>query len=186
MTSAEITEQTAWQVYKDADCLYDNDQVQAAIERMAVDISATIKQYNPLVVCIMNGGLIPCGLLLPRFHFPLQLDYVHASRYDGQLQGSELQWLSEPRMNASGRTVLLIDDIVDAGATLAATYDYYLQLGAAKVYTAVLVVKQRKRTTDVVIDFSGLTVPDRYVFGYGMDYKNYLRNVPGIYAVGNS
>ena len=149
---------------------------------MASDITATLADSDPLLVCIMTGGVVPFGKLLPRLSFPLQIDYVHATRYGNQLRGGDLQWRVGPSQSPRGRSVLLIDDILDEGATLAGIEARYRAEGARAVHKAVLVVKKRKRTHDVSIDFRGLEVPDRYVFGYGMDYKGYLRNAPGIYA----
>lgn len=149
---------------------------------MAGKITGAIGASNPLLVCVMTGGVVPFGKLLPRLSFPLQIDYVHATRYGRQLVGGQLQWLVGPREEPKARTVLLVDDILDEGATLAGIEQRYRAEGAREVYKAVLVVKDRRRTHDVKVDFAGLDVPDRYVFGYGMDYKGYLRNAPGIYA----
>lgn len=165
-----------------ADRLYAPHEIEHALERMAAEITKQLAPHNPLLVCVMTGGVVPFGMLLPRLQFPLQIDYVHATRYANQLTGGELHWRVGPSVAAKGRTILLVDDILDEGATLAAIERRYSQDGAAAVYKAVLVVKQRPRQHDVKIEFAGLDVPDRYVFGYGMDYKGYLRNAPGIYA----
>lgn len=165
-----------------ADRLYTAVDVDKALQRMAASIAQRLASQNPLLVCVMSGGVVPFGMLLPRLQFPLQIDYVHATRYANQLTGGELHWRVGPGETPKGRTVLLVDDILDEGTTLAAIEDRYVRDGATAVYKAVLVVKQRPRKRDIAIDFAGLEVPDRYVFGYGMDYKGYLRNAPGIYA----
>ena len=172
----------AWQVLQQADRLYSEADVEAALDRMAGAIASALAARNPLLVCIMTGGVVPFGKLLPRLQFPLEIDYVHATRYGGQLAGGELQWKVGPSVDPRGRAVLLVDDILDEGTTLAAIDRRYRDAGAASVQTAVLVVKQRPRTQTIAVDFKGLEVPDRYVFGYGMDYKGYLRNAAGIYA----
>lgn len=169
-------------MFNQADCLYPEAVVEAALDEMAAKITGALATRNPLLVCVMTGGVVPFGKLLPRLSFPLQIDYVHATRYGRQLVGGQLQWLVGPREEPKGRTVLLVDDILDEGATLAGIEQRYRAEGASEVYKAVLVVKDRRRTHNVKIDFAGLDVPDRYVFGYGMDYKGYLRNAPGIYA----
>lgn len=165
-----------------ADRLYTGRDVEQALDRMAADITQRLASLNPLLVCVMTGGVVPFGLLLPRLQFPLQIDYVHATRYGKQLTGGELHWRVGPGESPKDRTVLLVDDILDEGTTLAAIENRYRNDGATAVYKAVLVVKERPRKHDVVIEFAGLNVPDRYVFGYGMDYKGYLRNAPGIFA----
>jgi hypoxanthine phosphoribosyltransferase len=177
-----ITAQQAWSVLGRADLLYSVDQVEKALNAMASSICEQLAGTDPLVVCVMTGGVVPFGLLLPKLQFPLQIDYVHATRYGKKLQGGQLQWISGPHQDTRGKTVLLIDDILDEGATLAGIEARYRAEGAREVYKAVLVMKDRVRTHDVTVDFVGLEVPDRYVFGYGMDYKGYLRNAPGIYA----
>jgi hypoxanthine phosphoribosyltransferase len=177
-----ISAQQAREVLQQADCLYVPDQVEAALVSMAAQINETLDGTDPLVVCVMTGGVVPFGRILPRLQFPLQIDYVHATRYGKKLQGGQLQWLTGPHQDSRERVVLLIDDILDEGATLAGIEARYRADGAREVYKAVLVVKDRRRTHDVKVEFSGLEVPDRYVFGCGMDYKGYLRNVPGIYA----
>lgn len=165
-----------------ADCLYSPEQVASALSAMAARINQTLSGLDPLVICVMTGGVVPFGQLLPKFQFPLQIDYVHATRYGKRLQGGQLQWISGPHQDPRGRVVLLIDDILDEGTTLAGIEARYRDDGASEVYKAVLVVKNRPRRYDVKVEFAGLEVPNRYVFGCGMDYKGYLRNIAGIYA----
>ncbi len=178
-----VTAQQAWKVLEQADCLYNAQQIEAALEVMAHAITRQIADRDPLLVCLMNGGLVPFGALLPKLPFPLQVDYIHATRYGNRLQGADLKWIAGPYAAPQGRTILLVDDILDEGATLAAIEDYYLKQGAREVLKAVMVKKERARSLSIDAEFIGLLVPDRYVFGYGMDYKGYLRNAPGIYAV---
>jgi hypoxanthine phosphoribosyltransferase len=149
---------------------------------MAARMTRTLGDVNPVLVCIMNGGMVPFGKLLPRLQFPLQVDYVHVTRYRERLKGGDLHWLQGPHLAVRGRAVVLVDDILDEGTTLAAIEDRFRKEGAEAVYKAVLIVKNRVRAHDVEVEFAGLEVPNRYVFGYGMDYKGYLRNAPGIYA----
>ncbi|MFQ5938066.1 MAG: hypoxanthine-guanine phosphoribosyltransferase [Acidiferrobacterales bacterium] len=177
-----MTPQEAWQVLKDADCLYRAEEVERALDAMAERITVELADKNPLAVCIMHGGVVPFGRLLPRLSFPLQVDYVHVTRYRERLQGGELHWLVGPHVSAKGRVVLLVDDILDQGTTLTAIEERFRAEGAAAVYKAILVIKDRVREHDIAVEFSGLTVPNRYVFGYGMDYRGYLRNAAGIYA----
>lgn len=178
-----VTPEQAWQVFQQADCLYSESQVEVALDVMALNIARRVSETNPVVVCLMNGGVVPFGRLLTRLQFPLQVDYVHATRYGAQLRGGELEWIAGPFISAVGRTVLLVDDILDEGTTLAAIEARYHSDGAKDIYKAVLTRKDRPRKIAINVDFVGLEIPDRYVFGYGMDYKGYLRNAPGIYAV---
>jgi len=178
-----ITAEEAQVALSQADCLYNAQQVEDALDRMAQQINDRLRSSDPLVICVLRGGLIPTGLLMPRLNFPLQMDYVHATRYDGGTQGGEIQWIVTPSCFLLERTVLLIDDILDEGRTLAAIINGCKASGAKEVYSAVLINKLHDRKNNMTADFCGLDVEDRYVFGYGMDYKGYLRNANGIYAV---
>lgn len=169
----------------EADLLVKESEVDAAMERLATEITVRLKEANPVVLCVMNGGMIFTGQLLPRLAFPLEVDYAHATRYGHETNGVALRWSVRPHLDLRGRTVLLLDDILDEGITLSAIADYCRQQGAVEVLMAVLVEKLhlRKVTPGMCADFSGLEVGDRFLFGYGLDYKGYWRNAPGIYAV---
>lgn len=173
------------QVAKRATELFSASTVDKALDSMAIDIAEQLKDANPVVLCVMVGGIIPTGQLLTRLDFPLQVDYIHATRYGDNLTGDTLEWLVKPKVSLSGRTVLVVDDILDGGITLRGIVDYCFEQKARAVKTAVLVEKQVERHYEAVqkADFTGVKVENRFVFGYGMDYKRYLRNAPGIYAV---
>jgi hypoxanthine phosphoribosyltransferase len=159
-------------------------EVEAAVARMAGEIAQSLRDRSPMVLCAMVGGLIPTGLLLPRLEFPLELDYLHVTRYRGQTSGGTLSWIRRPEGRIRDRVVLIVDDVLDEGHTLNAMVETSRAAGAAEVYTAVLVVKSVARVPgSAEPDFVGLRADDRYLFGYGMDYKNYLRNADGIYAL---
>ncbi|VAW97012.1 Hypoxanthine-guanine phosphoribosyltransferase [hydrothermal vent metagenome] len=168
---------------KQAECLYTDEQVQSAIDRVALEITKKLSKRNPLVLCVMTGALIPAGHILTRLNFPLQLDYIHATRYRGDTRGGVLNWLVKPTFPLQGRDVLIIDDIFDEGITLSEIVEFCSAEGANDIFTAVLVNKIHNRKTKLQVDFVGLETEDKYLFGYGMDYHNYLRNAPGIYAV---
>ncbi|THF62833.1 hypoxanthine-guanine phosphoribosyltransferase [Pseudothauera nasutitermitis] len=170
---------------EEADCLADAPAVEAALDRMAEEITARLQHSNPLVYTVMNGGLIFAGRLLPRLPFPLETAYLHATRYGLSTHGTLLDWRVRPTQDLRGRSVLVLDDILDEGHTLAAVLDHLRGEGAREVLSAVLVHKQheRKAFPGMRADFTGLDIADRYLFGCGMDYKGYWRNAPGIYAV---
>ena len=169
-------------VREEAQLLYPEAEVEQAIERMAIGIGRDLCKANPVVLCVLNGGIMITGKLLPRLPFPLQLDSVHATRYGGAVRGRELRWLHEPRTDLEGRTVLLVDDILDEGFTLAAIREYCLAKGAIGVRIAVLLDKRLPDKKPCEADYVGLSCVNRYVFGYGMDFHGYLRNMAGIYA----
>jgi hypoxanthine phosphoribosyltransferase len=179
-----LTAAQASEVLSRAELLFGQDSVELAMDRMAAAIANDLAQRDPLLLCVMNGGLVPTGMLMTRLHFPLRVDYLHATRYRERTAGSDLQWKKHHETDLTGRTVLVVDDILDEGHTLAAILEHCRAAGAAEVRSAVLARKQHDRGVDIKADYVALEVPDRYVFGYGMDYKGYWRNAPGIYAEG--
>jgi hypoxanthine phosphoribosyltransferase len=172
-------------VMLEADCLASPAVVDAAYEQLAVDITERLQYANPLIYTVMNGGLVVAGRLIAKLNFPLETAYLHATRYGHALNGTLLDWRVRPTQDIAGRTVLIIDDILDEGHTLKAICENLRDEGAAEVLTAVLVHKAhtRKAIPDMRADFTGLDVEDRFLFGCGMDYKGYWRNAPGIYAL---
>ncbi len=172
-------------VWQEADCLWNQQQVVRAIDSLADLVIRDLSGTNPIVLVVMTGGLVFASELMMRMQFPLTLDYVHVSRYGDGLTGKQIHWKKPVPDNLEGRTVLIVDDILDEGQTLAVLIDACKQAGAADIKTAVLVDKLHSRKFDpnLKADFTALTIPDRYIFGYGMDYKGYLRNAQGIYAV---
>jgi hypoxanthine phosphoribosyltransferase len=173
------------EIFSQAKCLYTREQIDAALDIMAQKISEELAHKNPVFLCVVIGGIVPLGNLLPRLDFPLEVDYVHATRYRGEVTGGAMQWKAEPTNDLSGRTVVVVDDILDSGLTLSEVMNYCRSKGAKEVYSAVLVDKADARQAGGVerADFTGVNVENLFVFGYGMDYKEYLRNAPGIYAV---
>jgi hypoxanthine phosphoribosyltransferase len=173
------------QIMADADLLKSKEEIDTALDQLAGDITKRLATSQPVVYSIMNGGLIFAGKILPLLKFPLEVGYMHATRYRGETKGqSELQWQALPSCPMDGRTVLILDDIFDEGNTLAEVVEACKAQGAKEVITAVLINKVHDRkNTSLEVDFYGLDVEDRFLFGYGMDYRGYWRNAEGIYAV---
>ena len=163
--------------------IHPNTAVVTAITKMAAEITQLLKAESPVVICVMGGGVVFSGQLLTQLNFPLELDYVHASRYQNNTVGKALVWKALPKVDLHGRTVLLLDDILDEGITLKAIQEKCFELGATKVMTAVLVEKKLDHQKPINADFVGLEVPNEYVFGYGMDVYGWWRNLPAIYAL---
>ena len=166
-----------------ADLVHPVATVQAAVARVAAEITAALGERNPLVLCVMTGGVIFAGQLLPQLAFPLDFDYLHVTRYGLDTQGGKLSWRSAPWTPVKGRTVVAVADILDEGVTLAAVRDSLRRLGAAEVLTAVFADKENGKNKPIQADFVALTVPDRFVFGFGMDVRGSWRNLPAVYAL---
>jgi hypoxanthine phosphoribosyltransferase len=173
------------EVHEKAKCIYTKQEIEQALDRMAQEMSSRLGDSDPILLCVLLGGIVPLGNLLPRLDFQLELNYIHLSSYGVKNKPGELHWRAEPTVELSDRTVVIVDDILDKGMTLKAAIEYCNTKGAKEVLTAVLLDKQTSRKPGGVekADFTGLTIEDYFVYGYGLDYSEYLRNAPGIYAV---
>ena len=175
---------------RDAELIHGRDALEDAIEEMADVIVADYEDDDepPLFLTVMHGGLhfaAQLSFALGERDMDLQFDYLHATRYQGRTSGSGLAWLHRPATPMRGRRVLLVDDILDEGQTMAAVQRWCEDQNAADVRIAVLTEKiHDRRVEGVEADYCGVEVPDRYVFGFGMDYHEQGRNLPAIYALG--
>ena len=174
---------TPQQLLQQSEIVYSAAEIDVAIQRLAASITQSLAESEPLVLCVMSGAAVFAGRLLPNLPFPLEFDYVQANRYHNRTHGDEIVWKVMPGTNMRGRTVLVLDDILDEGVTLAAVREKCLQAGAARVVIAVLTEKDTGRQKPVFADFVGLKLPNRYVFGCGMDVHGWWRNLPEIYAL---
>ena len=166
-----------------AELIHSAETVAAAVTRLAAEITEKLGETNPLVLCVMSGGVPFAGHLMTQLLFPLEFDYLHVTRYGQDTAGGALSWRATPWTSVKGRTVLVLDDILDEGVTLAVIVERMRELGAAACYTAVATDKLNGKNKPIRADFVALTVPDRFVFGYGMDVRGQFRNLPAIYAM---
>ncbi|WP_292999157.1 hypoxanthine-guanine phosphoribosyltransferase [Nevskia sp.] len=174
----------ALKALNEADCLHDAAEVAAAYDRLAAAITAEYADKSPLILCVMNGGLVTTAEITRRLSFPFQMDYLHATRYRGATTGGGLIWKRQPPAILDGRHVLVIDDILDEGHTLVAIRKALGEFAPVSLKVAVLCEKRHDRRADGAhAEFIGLAVIDRYVFGCGMDYKECWRQLPAIYAL---
>lgn len=183
----ERLRQEALRVEANAECLYSREQVARAMDALAAEVNRALAGSDPLLLCVMVGGIMTTSMLAERLEFAAQIDYIHLGRYGDRTRGGDIRWHRTPAIPLRDRTVLIVDDILDEGDTLAALKAFCEEQGAASVQAAVLVEKQHdRRKPGVTADFVALSVDDRYVFGCGMDYKGYLRSLPAVYAVADS
>jgi len=178
-----LSADAAQRILDEADLVVPEQDAAAAVRRVAAEISMAMRETHPLVLSVMGGAVIFTGHLLPLLHFPLEFDYLHVTRYGDTTTGGELSWIVAPRAPIAGRTVLVVDDILDEGITLAAVKQRLLEQGARDCRIAVFADKDLGRGKPVTADFVGVRLPDRYVFGFGMDVKGAWRNLPAVYAV---
>lgn len=171
-------------VWDSAECLCSAEALEKNVAKMAAQISSDLADSNPLILCVMNGGLVSCGQMLPLLEFQLQLEYAQAVVSPKGKNAQETRWPALSQISMQGRVVLLVDDIYDCGVSLNKLQQFCLEQGAELVKIAVLVKKKHTRQIlPLTVDFHAVEVADQYVFGTGMDYRGYLRNAPGLYAV---
>lgn len=167
-----------------AELIFSSLQIADAIESMARTLQKKIENKDAIVLCVMNGGLMVTSDILRGLGNDVRVDYLHVARYRDRIVGGSLHWHKEPQLSLQDQTIVLVDDIYDEGYTLEEVVSYCKRQGAREVITAVLLLKEKSnRSVTMKPDIYGLEVCDRYVFGYGMDYKGYLRNLPAIYAL---
>jgi len=172
------------QVLQQAELIFDTAYIDSAINKLAQRLTERLGDATPLVLSVMQGGLMFTGKIMPLLPLGAEFDYIHATRYGNNTTGDVLQWLAYPKKKLENRTVLILDDILDEGYTLAAIEEYCWQQGAKDVISAVLLQKRHDRLKPAMrCQYVALEVDDRYVFGYGMDYRGKLRHLSGIYAI---
>jgi hypoxanthine phosphoribosyltransferase len=181
---AKLSSQELQEVKDNSDLIFSISQIHTAVEKMGLELESRIQNKNAILLCVMNGGITITSDLLRCIDCDVRFDYLQVARYRDKTVGGSLHWLKEPQLSLEDQIVVLVDDIYDEGYTMEELVSYCKKHGASEVITAVLLLK-RKSTPQVDLkpDIYGLEVVDRYVYGYGMDYKGYLRNVPAIYAI---
>jgi len=173
----------ALRLLEGAELLFDAGQVRDAVDRVAGDVTARLEHEFPVVLSVMGGAAVFTGQLLPMLRFPLEFGAIEVTRYNNDIQGRDITWRLPPRDNVRDRIVLVVDDILDEGVTLAAIHKRLVEMGARQVLSAVFADKDIGRAKPIAADFVGVKVPNRYVFGFGMDAYGLWRNLPAIYAL---
>ena len=182
----KVGPEEAWRLLETAEVVCTEECVRTEVSRMAAEIGAKLGERQPLVLAVMRGSVVFAGHLLPLLRFPLQFDYLDLTRYNNTTSGGEIDWKVSPGTNVAGRSVLVLDDILDEGHTLAAVRAKLLEAGAGEVHIAVFSQKDTGRPKPVAADFVGISLPNRYVFGFGMDVHGIWRNLPAVYALRGS
>lgn len=174
-------------VLKRSECLITESRIAAAYDKLAATLNLHYNQIDPIILVVLNGGLIPAGHLLTRLAFAHRMDYIHATRYQGNEGTQQLIWKAKSELDLANEHVLLVDDIFDEGITLKRIAEALSEQNPASLKTCCLLHKKHDRkVNDFKVDFIGTEVEDRYIYGCGMDYHGYLRHLPGIYALKES
>lgn len=169
---------------KDAQLVFSNSEIVSALNTLADKLNQKLENETPVVLCVMQGGLVFSGQLIPKLTCMLEIDYIHATRYNNGTGGGQLQWRAYPVVDLSNRTILILDDILDEGITLQSIIQYCETQGATKIISAVLLRKKHDRcVAENITQNYALTVEDDYVFGFGMDYNGQYRQLDAIYKL---
>jgi hypoxanthine phosphoribosyltransferase len=168
MSDVSLVPDDVYQVLGASTLLFEKEAISQGVKNLAQRNAENLSDKNPLFICLMNGGLMFSAELLKHFDFPLQLDYIHLSRYQDDFSGGELEWKAGPNIELESRNVVLLDDILDEGKSLQAAHEYCLQKGASSVSSFVL-LKKNLESKKQVFDANDFVFecPDKYVFGYG-------------------
>lgn len=167
-----------------AECVAARDEVEAAYRRIALALDSRFADRDPLLIAVLEGGRIPAREISRRLRIAHGTDALRVGRYGRSATGGQLTWHARPESPLAGRTVVIVDDILDEGVTLAAVMRHCVDAGAREVTSCVLAEKSRtNRRSGLTPDFMGLTVPDRYLVGCGMDYQGRWRELPALYAL---
>ena len=170
--------------HDEAELVFSRHEVTFAIDQVAMRMAAYLYDDNPLVICVLQGGLFYFSRLIERMDIPLEVSYVHVGRYgENTIGSSELTWLAKPDISLENRHVVLIDDVFDKGITMKILADWAWSQGASLVSSSVLISKETSKVPDVNVDFMALRARDRFLFGCGMDYRGYWRNLPEVFAL---
>ena len=172
------------QIIDHSDLIYTQTEIATAITQMAATTDQLLAGSQPIIIAVMNGGMVLTYDLIRQLKTRSRLDYLQVARYQDKTVGGQLHWHKQPQQSLAGETVLLVDDIFDQCDTLQELVSYCKAQGAKQIFSAVLLYKHKaQREHSLMPDVIGLEVADRFVYGYGMDYQGYFRDVAEIYAL---
>lgn len=161
-----------------ATVLVTEEQIEEAVDEIAAKLGDDVRDCHPILVGVLIGAFVFMADLVRRLDFPLEVDFVNASSYGDRTNPDELEIVTDMTLDVTGRHVVIVDDIADTGQTLRALAWMLQERGAATVRTCCLLDKPARRTCDFEADYVGVTIPDQFVVGYGLDYAGNHRNLP--------
>jgi hypoxanthine phosphoribosyltransferase len=161
--------------------LFTKDEIAATVKRLASEISRDYRDENPILIGILKGSFMFLADLIRQLNFPLEVDFVQLSSYGrGTKSSGKIKVVKSLQSEVKGRHVLVIEDIVDTGLTVAFLLEYLSRKGPASLKLCVLTDKPSRHQVPLNIDYLGLTVPDRFIVGYGIDWDEKFRYLPDI------
>jgi len=154
-----------------------------AVEQVAQQINRDLEGKNPLMICVLNGSFMFASDLMKRITIPCEISFVKLSSYSGTGSTGTVKEIIGLNEDITGRTVVLLEDIVDTGLTIINTVKQVKAMGPADVRIATMLFKPDACKHDVSLDYVGMDIPNDFIVGYGLDYDGYGRNLNSIYTV---
>ncbi|TLX77741.1 hypoxanthine phosphoribosyltransferase [Labilibacter sediminis] len=158
-------------------------KIDQAIGEIAKKMNEELADKNPLMICILNGSFMFAADLMKKLDFPCEISFVKLSSYEGTKTTGKVKELIGLTENIEGRTIVLLEDIIDTGVTIDKIKNQLLAYQPADLKIASLLFKPEACKVDVDVDYSGLDIPNDFIVGYGLDYDGYGRNLADIYTV---
>jgi hypoxanthine phosphoribosyltransferase len=163
------------------------EEIGRGIARVAVQLTGRYAGVKPVVLCVLNGAALFHADLIRQMPFPLEVDYMRVASYHGGLSSTgTLNFTAEPGTQIRGRNVIVVEDIVDSGRTVESIRDYCINAGAESVEVATLLYKRQAHQMGAPPEYAAFEIPDRFVIGFGLDYRNEGRNLPAVYVLDES
>lgn len=156
-------------------------KIESTVKRLAAEITRDYRDKTPILLGILKGSFIFLADLVRKLDFPLEVEFIRLSSYgSGQQTSGRVKVVQGLRLNVKGRHVVVVEDIVDTGITLAFLIEYLKKKKPASLRLCALTDKPSRRRVPVKIDYTGITVPDKFLVGYGIDCDEKYRNLPDI------
>ena len=172
-------------IVNDSEVLYTSDEIKVVISNIADTINEYFKDIKDSVTIlpVMKVAIPFAGYLIPQLSFNTNIEYIHVTRYHQNIGKKNCRWIYKPNKSAvKDKVILVIDDILDEGITLLNIKDELKSMGARSIMTAVLFNKKINKKKSTGANFVGLEVPNKYVYGFGLDFKGCGRNLPYLYS----
>ena len=168
-------------ILKESSVLYSNREIHLAIKNIAEEINQDIQSDILYVLTVMNGGLFFSAHLIPLLKHTIYHDYIHATRYGNKVHGGLIHWIKEPEDIIKGKNILIVDDILDEGITLSEIISKCKKMGANNIFYTVLFNKLIDKDKSIFPSYHALNVPNKFVFGFGLDYNGFGRALPDLH-----
>ena len=161
--------------------LLSEEEIKARVQEMGDELYDAFQDKNPMFVGVLNGCFIFMADLVRAAQLKSELEFIGVSSYKNSTKSSGVvQITSDLQRDISGRNIIIVEDILDSGNTLAFLKNYLMTKGAASITIATLLDKPARREKPIKADYVGFVVPDEFVVGYGLDYAQQYRNMPYI------